>query len=57
MQCNKFNVSFNAHSLSDSEHLEQAIDIMTLLLLSPVVTCSGLVCESTRLHTVYAGIL
>lgn len=55
MQCNKLNVSFNS---LHSEHLEQAIDIMTLsLLLSPVVTCSGLVCESTRLHTVYAGIL
>lgn len=54
MQCNKLNVSFNS---LHSEHLEQAIDIMTLLLLSPVVTCSGLVCESTRLRTVYAGIL
>lgn len=54
MQCNKLNVSFNS---LHSENLEQAIDIMTLLLLSPVVTCSGLVCESTRLHTVYAGIL
>ena len=54
MQCNKLNVSFNS---LHSEHLEQAIDIMTLLLLSPVVTCSGLVCVSTRLHTVYAGIL
>lgn len=54
MQCNKLNVSFNS---LHSEHLEQAIDIMTLLLLSPVVTCSGFVCESTRLHTVYAGIL
>ena len=38
MQCNKLNVSFNS---LHSEHLEQAIDIMTLLLLSPVVTCSG----------------
>ena len=54
MLCNKLNVSFNS---LHSEHLEQAIDIMTLLLLSPVVTCSGLVCESTRLYTVYAGIL
>lgn len=41
----------------NSEHLEQAIDIMTLLLLSPVVTCSSFVCEATRLSTAYAGIL
>ena len=54
MQCYKLNVSFNS---LHSEHLEQAIDIMTLLLLSPVVTCSGFACEFTRLYTVHAGIL